>query len=164
MVSYYFHTTKRMQVYNETISEFIRDDKYGARSCVEFYRIWWLRRSVPKEFLLVRYEDMKAEPQQSLRSVLDFIGVPRVDSSMLDDAVEYASFENMKKMEATHEFRRSMLTPGDTRDAESFKVRRGKVGGYRDYLSAGDCAYLDRVIAEACCPLLEPYKTRECAA
>jgi hypothetical protein len=24
------------------------------------------------------------------------------------------------------------------RDPESFKVRRGKVGGYREYLSAGD--------------------------
>ena len=33
------------------------------------------------------------------------------------------------------------LHPGDVRDPESFKVRRGKVGGYREYLSLEDQKY-----------------------
>ena len=33
------------------------------------------------------------------------------------------------------------LRAGDVRDPESFKVRRGKIGGYEDYLSAEDRQY-----------------------
>jgi hypothetical protein len=33
------------------------------------------------------------------------------------------------------------MGPGDVRDPESFKVRRGKVGGYREYLSIEDQKY-----------------------
>jgi hypothetical protein len=32
------------------------------------------------------------------------------------------------------------MDPRDVRDPESFKVRRGKVGGYRKYLSVEDLA------------------------
>jgi hypothetical protein len=43
------------------------------------------------------------------------------------------------------------LHPGDVRDPESFKVRRGKVGGYREYLSAEDQQF-----AEAALTKLDP--------
>jgi hypothetical protein len=33
------------------------------------------------------------------------------------------------------------LRAGDVRDPESFKVRRGKVGGYAEYLSVEDQQY-----------------------
>ena len=44
----------------------------------------------------------------------------------------------MQKLEAAGAFDSNILHPGDVRDPESFKVRRGKVGGYREYLSAED--------------------------
>jgi len=47
----------------------------------------------------------------------------------------------MKKMEAAGAFDSKILQPGDVRDPESFKVRRGKVGGYREYLLSDDQAY-----------------------
>ncbi len=157
MVSCYFQATKRINVYDGPISEFIRCDHLGARRCAAFYRNWCENRSVPREFLLVRYEEMKADTRRVLRGVLEFIGVSGIDQSLLDDAVEYASFENMKKMETSQQFQRQVLKPGDVNDQESFKVRRGKVGGYRDYLNDDDCGFLDQVLVEARCPLLEPY-------
>jgi hypothetical protein len=42
------------------------------------------------------------------------------------------------------------LTPANADDEESYKVRRGKVSGYRDYLSDADIAY--------CSELLERYQ------
>jgi hypothetical protein len=39
------------------------------------------------------------------------------------------------------------LRPGDASDPESFKVRRGVVGGYRDYLSPSDLAYIEARMA-----------------
>jgi len=47
----------------------------------------------------------------------------------------------MKKLEAVGAFTSKILQATDVRDPESFKVRRGKVGGYTDYLTGGDLAY-----------------------
>jgi hypothetical protein len=157
MVSCYFQATKRIHVYDGPISDFVRSEQYGIERCVNFYRIWDQNRHVPADFLLVRYEDMHANPQAALKSVLDFMDVSDVDNQMLDAAIEFGRFDNMKKLEATGHFKRQVLTPGNAKDGESFKVRRGKVGGYADYLSPEDCQYLTKVIADAHCPLLDPY-------
>ena len=157
MVSCYFQATKRINVYQGTISDFVREAHFGIERCVTFYSVWGQNRRVPAEFLLVRYEDMHADPQQVLKSVLDFMGVCDVSGQMLDSAVEFGRFDNMKKLEATGHFKRQVLRPGDATDQESFKVRRGKVGGYSDYLNPIDCQYLTHVIADAHCPFLDPY-------
>ena len=39
----------------------------------------------------------------------------------------------LKKLETKKAFRGSRLIPGDKNNPDSFKVRRAKVGGYRDY-------------------------------
>ncbi len=38
-----------------------------------------------------------------------------------------------------------VMTPGNRFDPESFKTRRGKVGGYREYLSQEDVAFIDDI-------------------
>jgi hypothetical protein len=47
----------------------------------------------------------------------------------------------MNKLEAAGAFASKILQPTDVADPESFKVRRGKVGGYTDYLAGDDLAY-----------------------
>jgi len=47
----------------------------------------------------------------------------------------------MKKLESAGAFDSKILRPGDARDPESFKVRRGLVGGYRESFSADDLLY-----------------------
>jgi hypothetical protein len=54
----------------------------------------------------------------------------------------------MQKLEAARAFDSNILHPGDVRDPESFKVRRGKVGGYREYLSAEDQRFAGAAMAE----------------
>jgi hypothetical protein len=44
----------------------------------------------------------------------------------------------MKKLERAGAFDSKILRAGDTQDPESFKVRRGKIGGFADYLSPND--------------------------
>jgi len=41
------------------------------------------------------------------------------------------------------------MQPGDTNDEESYKVRKGKVGGYLEYLSQDDMNFINQVIKEA---------------
>ena len=54
----------------------------------------------------------------------------------------------MKKMEAACAFDSKILQLGDVRDPESFKVCRGRVGGYGDYLKDADLEYVAGVMWE----------------
>jgi hypothetical protein len=58
----------------------------------------------------------------------------------------------MKKMERNNEFSRSWLRAVDVQDEESFKVRRGKIGGYTDYLEDNEIAAVNRLIDEQLAP------------
>jgi hypothetical protein len=53
----------------------------------------------------------------------------------------------MQKLEAAGEFGSKILQPRDREDPETFKVRQGKVGGFREYLSAQDQRYAAQVCA-----------------
>src|SRR5262245_52919611 len=142
MVSCYFQATKRIKVFEGSIADFVRNEQYGIRKCVSFYTNWGQNLHVPKECLCLRYEEIHAGPQRVLQTLLNFLGVRGVNPEILDAAVEFGRFENMKKMEATGQFNRQVMKPGDVRDDESFKVRRGEVGGYSNYLNSDDCKYL----------------------
>ena len=153
MVSSYFHTTKRHGYhFKGGISEFIRTREHGIEKLVDFYKLWYKNRTVPKDFLVIKYEDLKADPHQTLKTVLDFIGIQGIEAETIDKAVEFASFNNMKKLEKNKSTKYKVLQPGDKNDSESYKVRKGKVGGYTEYLNQADIDYIDRTIARKQCP------------
>src|SRR2546430_17423251 len=128
---------------------------------VTFNRIWHAARNVPEAFLPVRYEDLHVAPREVLRCVLEVMGVSRIDDGLLDRAIEFASFNNMRRMEQEGQFQSKKLRPRDSCDEESFKVRKGKVGGYVDYLNPADRAFVDRVIRELDDPYWPPSRGSE---
>jgi len=146
LVSYYFQLAKREMLFEGEMSAFLRDARFGAPKIIAYYTQWFRNRNVPRAFLAVSYEQMRAEPVETLTRVLTFLGVADA-ARVAPAAVEYASFENMKKMETGGGFKRKMMQPGDAQDKESYKVRKGKVGGFREYLSDADIAYVDAQIA-----------------
>lgn len=148
IVSSYFHHTKRKNKFNGTISEFIRSDGYGIRKIIGFYKIWFENQTLPKDFLLLRYENLHEDAASCLRSLLAFIEAPPMPEKIVSDAVEFSSFENMRKMEMSSNFQRTSMKPGDPGDESSYKVRQGKIGGYVNYLSEEDIEFLDRIILE----------------
>jgi hypothetical protein len=156
-VSCFFQASQREQVYQGSLGEFLRDDRYGVRKIVTFCTIWHANRYVPREFRLLRYEDMVANPVASLAQALEFIGVRGLQEALLQRAVEFARFENMRKLEASNYFDRRMLQPAIPSHQDSYKVRKGKVGGYRDYFSAQDLAEAEKIIADQGSPFTAPY-------
>jgi hypothetical protein len=151
VVSAYFHTTRRLKLFEGTISEFARDEYYGAPKILTFYRLWHEGRAAPREFLFLRYEDMHRNPADALASVLRFLGEAAVDAQAVSVAVEFAAFENLRKAESEDRFHDRSMTAGAEGDPESYKFRRGKAGGYADYLSAEDIAYIDDLNAKIGC-------------
>ena len=147
VVSSYFEMNKRGRLFGDnpyesrqayfegSLSDFIYNKVGGFETILAYYNIWAENRHIPKNFLLVRYEDMRANPHKELRRVLNFLGLPAISDDTIADAVEYTSFENIRKMEAGGEFQSGILSPADKTDEESFKARKGKVRGFVDYLS-----------------------------
>jgi hypothetical protein len=73
-----------------------------------------------------------------------------VPPAELEAVWEGARFDRMRAREASGELAKRYgraLTPGDPTDADSFKVRRGVIGGYRDELSAEDVTFCDDWLA-----------------
>jgi hypothetical protein len=77
-----------------------------------------------------------------------FTGVDGVRDDLVREAVAFADFENMKKMEANNEFGTTILRARNVSDPDSFKVREGKVGGFAKHFEQADIDYLNRALSE----------------
>lgn len=157
IVSCYFQATKRRHVFEGPLESFIRDERYGIRKCAAFHRIWSENQHVPQRFQLVRYEEMRRDPAGALRSVLATLDIPELSSAAIQHAVSFGEFDNMHQLESTGYFDDNILKPGNAADPESFKVRRGEIGGYRNYVSLPDVAYMNAIIAEEGGSFYAPY-------
>jgi hypothetical protein len=127
--------------------------QFRAGWAVDFMNSWQEELADPARRLLVRYEDLRAEPAVHLQRVLAFLDADPTPAE-IGDAVEFAAFDNMKKLEESAAFGSDdrRIVPGEASNPDSFKVRRGRVGGYRDYLSADEAAALDRLVAAKLSP------------
>ncbi len=149
VVSMYFQKTRRS--HNRiscTISEFVRQRRWGIRNMVRVMNEWRERLKDHPQCLWVSYESMKADTTGEIARILDFIGIAGVNPCHISEAVDFSRFENMKKMEAGGEFQKKSLRPGDLSDADSFKVREGKVGGFKRHFSEADLAYIDQAMQQ----------------
>jgi hypothetical protein len=148
LVSSYFQATKRIRVFEGSISEFIRSERFGIRKMLAFYGIWLRNRHVPESFLFIRYEDLHANPAGTMKKVLVFIGEVDIDEDLLEASIEYCSFESLRKLEERNAFKTGILNPVNDGDPDSFKVRKGSVGGYTEHLSEEDVEFIDELIAD----------------
>jgi len=155
IVSMYFHRTRRRRIknYEGTLSEFLRMERGSLSSFFAYYNNWLRHRDVPAGFLLLRYEDMHANAFAALRAAVDFLGLSEIADEEIAVAAQHGSFENMRRVEVTEVSRSKKLRPGTVGDVESYKTRRGKVGGYRDYLSEEDIVYVDERVRREMDPL-----------
>jgi len=71
-----------------------------------------------------------------------------LSQTLIEETVQRNSFERMQRRERDGSYLRykNRLKPGDPRDINSYKVRRGKVGGYQDELSDSDIEYCNSVL------------------
>jgi hypothetical protein len=179
IVSLFFEHTKRVDLYSDLVKKdrrmaayrdrihryegdlaaFIREEVGSTASFIEYLNIWERNRTVPRGLLFVRYEDLHADAAHELRRVLAFFGFSSIPDDVIERSVAFCHFEKMHRIEATAPSERYTLRAADVTDAESFKTRRGKIGGYRDYLSTVDIAWMDALINERLAPAFDAYKT-----
>jgi Sulfotransferase domain len=151
-VSLYLQITRRdpgtrEQFAASSISQLLRDRRFGIGAIVETMNDWLREFSRWRDFLLVRYESLRAGPAEQFRILLARLGETTPDMSIFQAALDFSEFENMRKLEAAGAFDSKILQARDVADPESFKVRRGKIGGYKDYLAAEDRQYAAGILS-----------------
>ena len=111
---------------------------------------------------------VKADPQLAtlaralevagLEAALAFLDLPAPGADGIAATVEECRFERMQALEMAGAVRSRRLTVADPANPESRKVRRGKAGGYRDYLAAGDIAWIDGYLDRHLDPWYDRYR------
>jgi len=134
---------------NIGVWDFVLDKQAGVPRIVEYFNGW--AQAIPelRDVLVIRYEDMRSDPAAALAKILDFTGTA-VTAEQVREAVEFAALDNMKKMEQETFFKGSgtRVKPGDKDNPDSFKTRKAKVGGYRDYFTDAQCQQLEQMVAQ----------------
>ncbi len=158
-VSQYFQWRHRMEPYKKelnaypphgsdiSIFDFVMHQEAGLRRVVQFMNEWATELPQLRNRLVVRYEDLRVDCAGEFSRILAWMGQAPTQEEV-DQSVAFASFENLKEMEARRAFKSAgkRMTPGDKADSNSYKVRRAKVGGYRDYFDDDQVREIDAYI------------------
>ena len=108
---------------------------------------WACETESLQSFQLTRYEDLRSQPEQELQRIIRFLGL-EPQQNWIADSVQFASLENLRAKEKAGHFSGSgsRMQAGDPDNPDSHKVRRAKVGGYKDYFSEEEAAELDAMV------------------
>lgn len=151
IVSYFHQKTKREdnEYASMEISDFIKDEKHGIPYLIDYMNRWsaWLEKGNARDYIVVRYEDMREDTEREISRIMSFFKI-KVNKDQIKKAVDFASFDNMKKMEKENRFNSKALQKGKGEDVNSFKTRKGKVGGYKEELSSDDVIYIESYISD----------------
>ena len=101
---------------------------------IRFMNLWQQETHHVASLLTVRYEDLRDDTDANLRRVLEFLGHHPSDAE-IQDAVSHTTFAKMRERERRGQYKSDILMPADPANPDSYKVRRAKVGGYRDYFT-----------------------------
>ena len=133
--------------------DFVMDEDAGLPKIIDFMNLWASEREQLQGFFLLRYEDLRSDPEDTLRALLEFMGTPGTDGE-IREAVEFSSYENMKKMEQKTTFWLSggRMGPKDRDNPNTYKVRRAKVGGDRDYFDDAQVEQIEALVNSTLSP------------
>ena len=137
-----------------SVYEFVKDENQGLSHIIEFMNNWARELPKIKDLLVVRYEDLRANPEREMGRIVEFLGM-EANEEYLRDTAEFASVENLRKKEQENYFWRSgsRVQAKDVNDPNTFKVRKAKVGGYRDYFDDDQVAELNAMVDSRLLPV-----------
>jgi len=151
LVSYYHHFLHDTGESSWPLEAFIDEMlAYGCIRRLEPYLVrwdrqvrYWLERSKHQAVKIVKYEDMKQDRRGVLVEAIAFAGIT-CDEKDIALAVERSSFDNMRKDEEMHGAEPYSGTKGE----RGYYVRRGTVDGWKEELSPGLAARVEREFSE----------------
>lgn len=135
----------RQRLASQPLEEFIWTEQGGIPSIVHFLNQWARLAKERSDILIVRYEDFLKAPDKVLHELAEFVGLDSKPAD-IEDAVEFARFDNLKQREREGYFTSGRLGSRRAGNEGSYKVRSGKSGGYRAQLSEQEQAGVDSYV------------------
>ena len=133
--------------------DFVRHSDIGLPSLIEYQNTWARNVQDLEHGMLAKYEQLRAEPVPTLHSITQLMGEDFSEEE-IRAAVEWGSFDNLQKLETSGTFNQGGMKLVNANDPSTFKVRRGKVGGYRDDFSPDQVAELEALVRDNILPEL----------
>jgi alcohol sulfotransferase len=157
-VSHYFMLRNRMgtrEFRSVSVDDFVTGDS-GLHFCVKFLNDWTNQHKVPKDFLAIYYEDFLKNPVGELRKLCEWCGLKNFPDSEYEFAVEACSFDRLQKWdrEVASKVLRNKI---DVSDGNSLAIRRGKSGGFVDFLKPETIQWANKYIQDN----LDPFYRRD---
>jgi hypothetical protein len=160
-VSMYFHYAKRSpsetrarlglpedMIRDLSVAEFmLGSQRERLTRYVDVLNTWAARLRALPGSLMVRYEDLRAEPERELQRIVDAFLGGGFTAEQIQRAVAFASLESLREKERQGFFASERLRAGDPSDMDSYKVRQGKVGGWRVHLNAEQAVRAEAIVA-----------------
>jgi hypothetical protein len=131
---------------------FVMQSPQGLPEIVGYLNSWARRFANRPEVKIVAYESLRAQPEPVLSEICEYLGFD-FSPEEIKAAVAFGAFDNMKELERTRFFRSNRLAPKDPDDPDSYKVRRAKVGGYRDYFDDDEVETMEDYVRTELSPL-----------
>ena len=137
IVSHFYQVTKRSKnpFVFDSISEFVRDDILGFKRIIHYYNLWFKNKEIPRDFLLIKYEDLLQNGASELQKVNDFLNL---DISVEEIKIIYNN-SSAKKMR-----RKELENQTSVKDRNQLKVRNARIGGYKNELLEKDILFCNQ--------------------
>jgi hypothetical protein len=145
LASAYHQAVHRIRVFQGTPSEFLRSPRYGVIKLITFCNLWGEIAPSLGRREIISYDAMLEDPIEPLRRILATFDIA-IDDSLIEEVVEAASFENMKRLGASPAYAGTVLAPADPNNPDSAKVRVGGKSKYDELFTRADLAYIDRAV------------------
>jgi hypothetical protein len=131
LASAWFQVTQRLGKPLESKDSFLFGTEHGLMHLISFYNSWIEIEPKVGELNYVSYENLKTNTREEFSKILKLLGLP-LDESLIDEALEMGSFENMKRLGASQAYEGTILAPADQSNPDSAKVRSGSSSSFRD--------------------------------
>ena len=145
IASNYHQVTKRARspfIFNKK-SDFVQHNILGFRRIIHFYNLWAKNRSIPNDFLLIKYEKLLSGIDE-LENFLNFINI-RIDKKLITKIYNASSADKMRLNEKNNKIK------GFThfgKEANQMKVRIAKQGSYLSELTSDDINFCNNEMKE----------------
>jgi hypothetical protein len=145
--------TPALEGQDPDVYEFAMHPDGSLRRTIAMLNSWDAALPRLGDVLVVRYEDLRRDTADWLQRIAGFCGL-QAAADEIRDAVEFATLENMKKMEREAAFGTDSrrFSSGEQESTEAYKVRKGKVGGFEDYFTPEQVAAIDRMVNDTLAP------------
>ena len=120
-------------------SEFVNHDIFGFKRIIHFFNLWFKNKNKPKEFLLIKYENL-LDDTNDLRRMINFLPI-NVPDELIEKIYNESKADKMRKKELNNQLE-------DFRDfgkeANKLKVRKARKGSYLSELSSADIVFCNK--------------------